>query len=86
MDGEQHFEQVSNWVSPEVTRANDIYKMKCVAGVHRIIRIDRREIVKNDDWKLLIDKAIQSTDQIIYISSDTNLYNEHKRLFAEKST
>ena len=29
LDGKQHFEQIGNWQSPEKTRENDIYKMKC---------------------------------------------------------
>ena len=27
--GLQHFEQVSNWISPEETQQNDKYKIKC---------------------------------------------------------
>ena len=29
LDGIQHFEQISNWTSPEETHINDKYKMKC---------------------------------------------------------
>ena len=29
IDGIQHFEQISNWTSPEETHINDKYKMKC---------------------------------------------------------
>lgn len=82
VDGEQHFRQVSNWQSPEITRANDIYKMKCVQDVHRIIRIDRRVIDNNnDDWKDNLRDAIKSSEKIIYISNDPELYNEHKKDF-----
>ena len=29
MDGQQHFEQISNWTSPEIQIEKDKYKMKC---------------------------------------------------------
>jgi len=40
LDGLQHFEQVSNWQTPEYTHKNDLYKMKCAnENKFSIIRI-----------------------------------------------
>lgn len=45
LDGPQHFKQVSNWLSPEETRKNDIFKMKCAnENGYSIIRILQKDV------------------------------------------
>jgi len=61
LDGRQHFQQVSNWVSPEITQATDIHKMKCAAenGI-TVIRILQEDILyERTDWKKTLMKAIK---------------------------
>lgn len=52
LDGKQHFEQIGNWLSPEKTRKNDIFKMKCAnENGFSIIRILQKDVFKyNYDW------------------------------------
>lgn len=51
-DGNQHIKQVSNWQSPEVTRKNDLFKMKKAnENGFSIIRILQDDIYKKRyDW------------------------------------
>lgn len=45
LDGPQHFKQVSNWLSPEETRKNDTFKMKCAnENGYSIIRILQKDV------------------------------------------
>lgn len=79
IDGDQHFRQVSNWESPEFNLTNDVYKMKCMLEHgYRIIRIYQPDMVKNDNWKPLLDEAILSEEKVIYISSKPEIYDKHK--------
>ena len=58
----QHFEQVSNWQSPEKTQKNDKYKIKCAnSNNFSVIRILQEDVYYNTyDWltelKTNIDK------------------------------
>lgn len=86
LDGEQHFNQVSNWKSPDETRKIDIYKAQCaLLHEYSIIRIDRLFIINNQDWQYILQNAIHGYDtpQIIYISDNPNLYDKHKADFAK---
>ena len=48
LDGKQHFEQIGNWKSPEETRQNDIYKMKCAnENGFSVIRILQKDVYYN---------------------------------------
>ena len=60
-DGRQHIEQVSNWQSPEVTRVNDLFKMKKAnENGYSVIRILQTDIYKNKyDWEKELDENIQ---------------------------
>jgi very-short-patch-repair endonuclease len=69
LDGRQHFEQVSNWLSPEEQFENDRYKEKCGNdNGYSIIRL-LQEDVYNDkyDWKTELIYNIEKikTDNII---------------------
>jgi len=52
LDGNQHFEQIGNWQSPEKTKEIDIYKMKCAnENGYSVIRILQKDVYKNKyDW------------------------------------
>ena len=52
LDGKQHFEQIGNWLSPEETRINDLYKMKCAnENGFSVIRILQKDVYKNKyEW------------------------------------
>lgn len=58
LDGKQHYEQVSNWQSPELTQKNDRYKENCaIKNGYSVLRILQEDVWKNKiDWKeLLLD-------------------------------
>jgi len=81
LDGKQHFEQIKNWVSPEKTRMNDLYKMKC-ANDNRfsIIRILQKDVYKNKyDW---LNELISNIEKITKEDRVQNIYmcknNEYK--------
>lgn len=71
LDGAQHFEQVSNWQSPEKTQINDILKNKlALENRYRMIRICQR-IVWDDkeDWENQLTNAINNYDRYIEIGN-----------------
>ena len=53
LDGTQHFNQVSNWSSPEIIQERDKYKMKCAnENGFSLIRIVQEDVWDNKyDWK-----------------------------------
>jgi hypothetical protein len=70
-DGPQHFKQIGNWQSPELTKINDIYKIKCAnENGYSIIRILQKDIWRDSyDWlqellgnidKIILDKGVQN--------------------------
>ena len=81
LDGKQHFEQIKNWVSPEKTRMNDLYKMKCANdNGFSIIRILQKDVYKNKyDW---LNELISNIEKIIKEDRVQNIYmcknNEYK--------
>lgn len=75
LDGPQHFEQVSNWTSPEKTQQRDIYKME-QANKHgyTVIRLLQSDVWNdyNPKWKQQLMLAIHSYDKPlnIYLNLD----------------
>ena len=69
LDGIQHFEQVSNWSSPEEQLKNDKYKEQCAnENGHSIIRILQEDVFNDKyDWKNELINNIEKikTDNII---------------------
>jgi len=70
-DGPQHFKQIGNWQSPEVTKINDIYKMKCAnENGFSIIRLLQKDIWHDRyNWlqelleninKIVLEKVVQN--------------------------
>lgn len=81
LDGKQHFEQIGNWSSPEETRMNDIFKMKCAnENGFSVIRILQKNVYKNKyDW---LNELILNIEKITNENRVQNIYmctnNEYK--------
>lgn len=62
LDGPQHFEQISNWDSPEKTCTNDKYKMKCANdNGFCVIRILQTDVLGDlYDWQTDLQNHIES--------------------------
>jgi very-short-patch-repair endonuclease len=72
LDGRQHFQQVSNWQSPEQTYENDKFKEKCANdNNYSVIRLLQEDVWhdKNDWYKHLCDaiEYIKNGDEIVNI-------------------
>jgi very-short-patch-repair endonuclease len=80
-DGPQHFKQIGNWQSPELTFKNDIYKMNCAnQNGYSIIRILQKDIWHNKyDW---VQELCDNINKIKYDNRVQNIYmcknNEYK--------
>jgi very-short-patch-repair endonuclease len=74
LDGAQHFEQVSNWQSPEKIQENDNLKNKlALKNGYRMIRICQRIVWNNkEDWGNQLTNAINNQDKYIEIG---NIYH-----------
>lgn len=81
LDGKQHFEQIGNWLSPEETRKNDIFKMKCAnENEFSIIRVLQKDVYKNKyDW---LSELFENIEKITGENRVQNIYmcknNEYK--------
>ena len=53
MDGPQHFEQVSNWKTPEEQNKRDTYKIQCAINNNKhIIHINQEDVFYNkNNWE-----------------------------------
>lgn len=62
VDGEQHFRQVRNWLSPEEMHKRDLYKMNCANNNnYSIIRIYQPDVYSNKyDWVNELVNSIES--------------------------
>lgn len=80
-DGEQHFEQVAKWKTPQHNRERDLHKMKCANdNGFSIIRILQNDVYKNKyDWLI---ELIQNIEKITNEKRVQNIYmcknNEYK--------
>lgn len=89
-DGLQHFKNVLNWQSAKLNLENDTYKANlAINNGYKIIRISQEDVFNNRfNWQELlkenIEKLHKSEDNIIYLSTDINLYNKHKFELAKK--
>lgn len=81
LDGKQHFEQIGNWLSPEETRKNDIFKMKCAnENGFSVIRILQKDVFKDKyDW---LNELCENIEKITNENIVQNIYmcknNEYK--------
>jgi hypothetical protein len=72
LDGRQHFQQVSNWLSPEEQFENDKYKEKCANdNNYSVIRLLQDDVINDSyDWiKDLCDaiEEIKNGDEIVNV-------------------
>jgi len=80
-DGNQHFKQIGNWQSPELTKVNDIYKMKCAnENGYSVIRILQKDIWHDKyDW---LEELLDNINKIVSENVVQNIYmckkNEYK--------
>lgn len=60
LDGRQHYEQVSNWESPETIQSRDRFKeQQAIQNGYSVIRILQKDVWKDKiDWKSLLLKNI----------------------------
>jgi very-short-patch-repair endonuclease len=72
-DGPQHFKQIGNWQSPELTKITDIYKMDCAnKNGYSVIRILQKDIWHDKyDW---FDELIDNIDKIVLEKKVQNIY------------
>lgn len=84
LDGEQHFEQIMNWASPEHQLVNDVYKTKLAnENGYTIIRLLQKEVFYNKiewlDTHLKPHLTKQSENLFITIHEKyKNIYLGHK--------
>lgn len=78
LDGDQHFKQISNWMSPEENQRRDILKMNhALKKGYKIIRIYQEDVLKNrNSWDIKLLKYIDNADeQITCIRSSKDYVN-----------
>jgi very-short-patch-repair endonuclease len=88
LDGIQHFKDVNYWNSSrDKVSDNDIYKMKCaILNNYKIIRISQEDVWhERFDWKEQLLKGLseENVEDVLYISNDINIYNNHKEKMKE---
>lgn len=80
IDGPQHFQQISNWSSPDENRKKDVYKMKCAEeNGYKVIRIVQEDILNKDfDWYATLLSHLEELDRAhCFISICDTIYDEH---------
>jgi len=86
VDGRQHFEQVSNWQSPEQTQDRDILKQTFAQkNGYTVIRIFQEDVLYDSyDWKTQLMQALvqHETPTCLYMSKDENRYCNYKSITA----
>ncbi len=85
LDGIQHFEQVSNWKSPDNVQAKDIEKIhKTVQQGYVMIHLFQKEVWEDSyDWKKVLHDVVNEcvanpTPRCIFISQSPERYQSHR--------
>lgn len=88
VDGNQHFDQVFQWGSHELTRTIDVYKMKlAVKNNITVLRILQTDIYYDKtDWQIILLDAIKrySKPCVVYLS-DESIYENHQSDYMDYS-
>ncbi len=73
LDGKQHFEQIGNWPTPQKTKINDLYKIKCAnENGYSIIRILQKNVYYNKyNW---LDELCGNIEKITNENIVQNIY------------
>jgi very-short-patch-repair endonuclease len=81
LDGDQHFEQIANWTSPELTRENDVYKMqRALVNGYSVIRILQTDVwFDQNNWQDSLIPVLRNYDNptVIYLDH-SNKYEQHQ--------
>jgi len=69
LDGPQHFEQVSNWLAPELQHQRDLFKMKCAnENGYSVIRVLQKDVADESiDFVRLCGYIENSSCQNIFV-------------------
>lgn len=69
LDGNQHFEQIQNWQSPDITQETDKLKNnKALENGYSIIRISQEDVFKDkNDWEHILENKIKNYESPIEI-------------------
>jgi very-short-patch-repair endonuclease len=64
LDGAQHFEQISNWQTPEETQENDFYKQQCCNNNgFTMIRLLQEDVLNDKyDWLTTLTEKIKTIE------------------------
>lgn len=83
LDGPQHFRQVGNWTSAELTQKMDVCKMqKAIENGFTIVRVLQEDVLYDRiDWKTILNGHIKVYEDpcVVYIS-ESDIYDVHKSL------
>jgi len=73
LDGPQHFVQIGNWQTPEITNVNDLYKMKCAnENGYSVIRILQTDVYRNKyNW---LHELIVNIEKVVNENVVQNIY------------
>jgi len=81
VDGDQHFNQVSNWDSPESVQLKDIEKINhCLKNGYSIIHIYQKDIWDDSyDWSKILKEQIEllQTERKAVFISMKSIYSKH---------
>jgi len=81
VDGDQHFNQVSNWDSPESVQMKDIEKIKCcLENGYSIIHMYQKDIWDDSyDWGNILKEQIEllQTERKAVFISMKSIYSKH---------
>jgi very-short-patch-repair endonuclease len=84
VDGEQHFKQISNWQSPEITLQKDIYKMKkAEESGYRVLRLPQRDISENFLTDELLKEIQSGSSDHCFLSEQNHTYDKHIQLLTD---
>ena len=80
LDGKQHFEQVSNWQSPEETVKKDIYKMEqAFSQGYTVIRLLQEDVFNNrNNWDKKLEEQIVQHSEPKQIFIGDVIYDNHR--------
>lgn len=88
LDGEQHFKQIMNWMSPEYNLNNDMDKIKISINNNlSIIHILQKDVYYNkNDWenKLLNCIKLYEKSSVVIINNN-NIYDNHIKNIKDKN-
>jgi very-short-patch-repair endonuclease len=78
LDGDQHFKQISNWMSPEENQRRDKLKMThCIKNRYKIIRLYQEDVLKDkNNWEKELSNSINDSIVITCLQSSKKYVND----------